>query len=587
MTGCCWALRPLILAGAMALTTGAVLAQPTSAGVVRKTTSERVTATLGQARPTDQPAPTVALDPSLGTVYTFHGNGHPPAGAHAPTASAAPSAGAHGETAPAPSGPVITFHGGRSGPDPTSGMVTPTATGSTLNSTVDPDSAHASSDAVPSGTALSAAGNNAVRLGPRSAPTALPPLPPLPGGQDLVAEPNTQALSRSAPASDPRVADAAHAPTVFKPVVSPSSPDGADDAVEDHWATLMQNEANRLSQESDVPMTVVVVRTRDDAMRRFIAQSIMHQDLTRYTEADSGLSALFSMGSRVNNSTSPTCYLLFRRDKIAALRDQFLVPMSAKVGEKATVAFLVGHEVGHCLDYYERQRTFPTKGFWTSAESRKVGIAPAAAYRLFPNGMTPQAYTYAAAALYGDLAQRQYEERLADVFGVMWAVHCGFPARLFDDVINARKWIPRNDDHSTLPALVGLRTRYDDLQTKDVAHLWALARQVQQDVGVDASVGEGASSEAAHFNGEEKLYGPQASLRTPADPTRGPDATVVGHNRVITRPFGQAYPAPEHPIEPPPTVVGRAKAPVPKVFGAGGSTFDSLKPFGSSTISGM
>lgn len=635
MNGWHRALRPLILGGAMVLTAGASFAQQ-SAGTApaRKVTSEHVTATLGAPRPgtSTAAAPTVEVDPSLGTVLTFHGSAHsspPPedgtggvaaaTGLNTPASSSAlsPSSASFSRSAgtspnaPAASGraagvsatlgqptgnaaspatpasgtegPVWTFHGNRSGRDPVAGpddapgsIVTaaPTASGTP---TASPR---------PGAPTVDLAALRPGLTGPSTAPSGLPPLPPLPGGDTGQA-----ALAGLPGGSLPFGAGAAPSanpvgPGVFGAPAAPVVMTGTSgDPVEDHWAALMQAEANHLTQESNVPMTVVVVRTRDDAIRRFIAQSILHEDTTRYSEADSGLSALFSMGSRVNNSPNPTCYILFRKDKIAALRDQFLAPMSAKVGEEATVAFLIGHETGHCLDYYERQRTFPTKGFWTSDETGRMGIAPPAAHRIFPNGMTPQAYAYAAPALYGDLAQRQYEERIADVFGVMWAVHRGFPVRLFDDVIDSRKWIPPSADHATLPALVGLRGRYNALPGTDVAHLWALARQVQQDAGVNREVGDGASAQAAHFDGADKFYGPVASSRTPVDPTTGDRATVVGHNTVVTRAFGQAYPAPVRPNEPAPTVVGIPQKMAPKVFG--GNSFGQLKAFGSSNPSGM
>lgn len=68
-----------------------------------------------------------------------------------------------------------------------------------------------------------------------------------------------------------------------------------------------------------------------------------------------GLSAFFQAGARVDQQVSDVCYLLYNPKARSHLLDQFIEPHArvAPQGRGSVVpyAFLVAHEVGHCLDF--------------------------------------------------------------------------------------------------------------------------------------------------------------------------------------------------------------------------------------------
>lgn len=310
---------------------------------------------------------------------------------------------------------------------------------------------------------------------------------------------------------------------------SPPAPPSVSHAVpEDARAplfTLFQEELDRL--QKGIPFAkLVLLDTSQPAYRAYAAMGLFKQDETSFTRLESGLSGAAVSDGAIDGQHGPVCYVLYDPEQAGSVYRQFVLPITHVTDERSAAAFLMGHEVGHCLDYLERRDALKKKMVWNTQDLAPIGLIPVAIQRVFGSTLSSAAYLAHGADLYRDNAQRQYEERLADIFGMAWVWRLGGQQAVLDAVVASRSHANPWDAHATVPALLALGQDKEALAlTSSVADVWALARKIQLQVGVDPSLG--VDSKHALNPMSEYLDHP---TEPPAEMKPRPLPQPVGHN---------------------------------------------------------
>lgn len=337
------------------------------------------------------------------------------------------------------------------------------------------------------------------------------PLPPLPGmglNDKLPPLPNMTGVIGILPSSISTNLGDPNGPPVNYQGRSISVPDSSspDDKLENKWANLMQEQANIL-MDSGIPLKIAIIETNNLLLRRFVVQGMLKNDESRLSKTDMGMYPVMSQ-SFINGKITPTCYILFDRKNLSAFNKQILTPFSKKIGDKGTAAYLTGHQVAHCLDQFERSKVIPTKRYWFPNDLAKYGVNPSSIRRIFSsNGVTPEDYFKQQTALFDDLGQRQYEERVADSFGVLWTLSKGYSTNIVDEIIRLRKNQNSESPHDTKVAVLKAVGDYKLSKTTNLSQLWKMSRSVQISVGVNNSLGNAAKNVSVKENSNEELKG--------------------------------------------------------------------------------
>lgn len=269
--------------------------------------------------------------------------------------------------------------------------------------------------------------------------------------------------------------------------------------VDEAWTTVMQDEADAMTL-AGVPMKVVVVNTQNTLMRKFIAQNILKTDKETFDGTDEGLSSVLSLQTKVNSSFIPTCYIMFRKEGLTGLKNNILEPYSNAIGKKATASFLVGHQIAHCMDNLERYKVLPRQNIWFANDASKIGIAAPTMRRLYPYGMNYNQFSHTTMHFYQDIGQRQYQERMADIFGVFMTLYRGYSDKIIDLVIQSHSGASSTSALDTAPALKGIKAKYSAIPKTSVQALWKGARDIQVMVGINSALGDGAPDSVVKDN---------------------------------------------------------------------------------------
>lgn len=253
--------------------------------------------------------------------------------------------------------------------------------------------------------------------------------------------------------------------------------------------TLFQEELARL--QPGIPFAkLVLLNTSEPTYRSYAAAGLLGVGNDAFSHLESGLAAVGVYGGQVNGQPMPVCYVLYQPEEAGHIYRNFVQPIAAVADQRSAAAFLMAHEVGHCLDRFERHDQLGKKMVWAAADLAPLGLEPNAVTRVFGATMASGAYEARTKDLYRDNGQRQYEERVADVFGMAWVWRLGGKETVRDALVQTRSHTDPWDAHATAPALTALDHYKDPLsQTNSVGEVWVLARKVQLQVGVDPSLG--------------------------------------------------------------------------------------------------
>lgn len=257
---------------------------------------------------------------------------------------------------------------------------------------------------------------------------------------------------------------------------------------------------------------VVGLSTSDPHMRNFIANGVLRMNPDIYTRMESGLASLYVANGKLNGQSRRVCYVLSNPHQARHIWRSFV----AKDGEEKNniqwaAKYLVAHEVGHCLDRW--QRSSYTKGQdITQAQLEVLGIPGIAYERTFGAGRTVKAKEYQEqqVVLNRDGALLQYQERVADAFAVLWVMGQKIPNENLKPIWDTRNRVAANGvhhAHATTPALQKAYAFGMNLQAMpDLQSLWDMARKAQIAAGVDPSLGSGSSM--VHADAEHREAAP-------------------------------------------------------------------------------
>lgn len=272
--------------------------------------------------------------------------------------------------------------------------------------------------------------------------------------------------------------------------------------VDKDWTDVMQSEANAF-MDMGLPLRIIIVNSENNLLRKFVAQNILRTTKESFEGVDIGLTSVLSTQSTGDNVNAPTCYIMFKSDDLTTFKNQFLDPLSRIAGKKATASYLIGHQVAHCMDNLERYKVIPKQNVWFANDIAHYGIAAPVMRRIYPYGMTYNQYSHTTMHFYQDIGQRQYQERIADIFGLYLALYRGYDSKIVTAVQALRKGLPVNSSHNTGPAIADIYARYSSIVKNNVQDLWRGARDLQYQKGIDNSLGDGVPASIVYDTSSE------------------------------------------------------------------------------------
>lgn len=316
---------------------------------------------------------------------------------------------------------------------------------------------------------------------PISPPRGLPPIPengvsptnnPPPPPGHLPVPPSTTNTARPVPTQTSQEGDTARAEVSYSLQV---------------LSDMLQAEVDRISNSVGREMAITLLNTDNSQYKQFISSGILKMDEQEFSAHDHSLSALLHEGGRFNYTQTPICYILFDPKRGEQLWNGFIVPLGDVSHLQTGAAFLIAHEVGHCLDGLERGRRLNQRPSWRASDARELGLWPDAVRDSFGEQFSKDAYLQNPRLVSRHLTQQQYQERAADAFASFWIMRLGADDKSLDVLQKIRNRFSPDRPHFTSPVypLVKNNATHANRQER-VDVIWSMARDVQVRVGVDS-----------------------------------------------------------------------------------------------------
>jgi len=347
-------------------------------------------------------------------------------------------------------------------------------------------------------------------------PTSLPPsnLPPLPKNVLLPTEAVTLPPVQE---QTPAQLDVAATPAVYN---------------SGELTKMLQKEVQRFAQAVAPAFTVVLLPTDDPMYKQFVAGGLLKMTAAEYAQHDYGLSGMMIQGGKVNTTTSDVCYVLFDASRGEQLWKTFVVPLNTNNHSQTAAAWLVGHEVGHCLDQRERSQKINTRLSWRAEDAQALGLWPNAVRKAYGTSFAKDAFLAQPWNLLQEPSQQQYGERVADIFATFWTLKLGANPQLVNVVRDIRSKVSPAAAHYTAPVFdaVQQNASFATRQVR-VDVIWDLSRNLQKQLGVTAQADSAAPRIAGANSGTTQPSGPPEIARWIVT-SRGP-VPVDAYGKVI------------------------------------------------------
>lgn len=272
---------------------------------------------------------------------------------------------------------------------------------------------------------------------------------------------------------------------------------------------MLQKEVQRMAQAVAPAFTVVLMPTDDPMYKHFVSNGLLKMTASEYAQHDHGLGGMMVQGGRVNTTTSDVCYVLYDAQRGEQLWKSFIVPLAEGNHPQTGAAWLIGHEVGHCLDQRERSQKINTRLSWRADDAQFLGLWPNAVRKTYGNSFAKDAFITQPGNLLQQPAQQQYGERVADIFATFWTLKLGADPKLINVVRDIRSKVSPSAAHFTAPVFDAVKENasFATRQAR-VDVMWDISRTVQKTVGVTAqadSATPGSSNTAAAPSGPPKV----------------------------------------------------------------------------------
>lgn len=261
-------------------------------------------------------------------------------------------------------------------------------------------------------------------------------------------------------------------------VAGQAPPPGLTPAQHRQFQAGLGAEAERWNLALEGRMTVVLLDTDQPVFQRYVATGLLRIQAQTHTHLDTGLAAVFVGQGLKDGREHPVCYVLVRASRAGSVYRAFAQGAQWPQAPWAGYAFLMGHEVGHCLAHHTRLGLAGQKA--PALTSRAWLVAPA--HWAAPT--TPAQARQQALAAEGRPEQAQVSERLADAMGALWTQRAGVPVDWLASVHAVRSRERPRNAHATAPVLEALARPESQaaMEAADsLAALWALAQQVAMD----------------------------------------------------------------------------------------------------------
>lgn len=306
------------------------------------------------------------------------------------------------------------------------------------------------------------------QIGP---PTSLPPssLPPLPTNITI-------------PKQDPLPL-----PPAQPPVEQTSAPQTMGAYNADELTAMLQKEVQRLAQAVAPSFTVILLPTDDPMYKHFVSNGLLKMTAGEYAQHDHGLGGMMVQGGKVNTTTSDVCYVLYDAQRGEQLWKSFVVPLAEGNHPQTGAAWLIAHEVGHCLDQRERSKKINTRLSWRADEAQSIGLWPNAVRKTYGTTFAKDAFLTQPWNLLKQPSQQQYGERVADIFATFWTLKLGADPKVLNAARDIRSKVSPSAAHYTAPVFDAVKENAS-FATRQVRVdvIWDIARNVQKSVGVSS-----------------------------------------------------------------------------------------------------
>lgn len=352
-------------------------------------------------------------------------------------------------------------------------------------------------------------------VGTQANAQALPPpverapagLPPLPGGTSTppVSLPNTPATGL--PPAPGNVAGQS-LPTVD--LTQTNRPQ----FVLDEFMAGMRAELVRLDQAIGSQLRVVAVEygSADHDRAMGVARQEKIGGLDPFVQREVTPSAILATGqfNGVGGPYSQVCVVVLDPEKASIAWESYVLPpVQAGSHPQTGYAWMAAHAVGHCLDAQSRNNAFRSKLAWRMNEATSLGLWPQAISSAFPSmggTFAKDGFMNASERVYSHPAQRQFSERVADIFATLWIIRLGASPEGLLALSKAR--FENTGDDAGIAAVRRGRMYDRAKQSQRADRLWDMARDVQREIGVDSaliSTSSGLADSSGIPGGEEQV----------------------------------------------------------------------------------
>lgn len=328
---------------------------------------------------------------------------------------------------------------------------------------------------------LGMAGASYAQIAP---PTSLPPssLPPLPTNITI-----------------PQQQDSLPSPPVQTPAEQTSIPQSMEAYNSEQLTAMLQKEVQRLAQAVAPSFTVILLPTDDPMYKHFVSNGLLKMTAGEYAQHDHGLGGMMVQGGKVNTTTSDVCYVLYDSQRGEQLWKSFVVPLAEGNHPQTGAAWLIAHEVGHCLDQRERSKKINARLSWRADEAQSIGLWPNAVRKTYGTTFAKDAFLTQPWNLLKQPSQQQYGERVADIFATFWTLKLGADPKVLNVARDIRSKVSPSAAHYTAPVFDAVKENAS-FATRQVRVdvIWDIARNVQRSVGVSSQADSANPGESSN-----------------------------------------------------------------------------------------
>ena len=313
-------------------------------------------------------------------------------------------------------------------------------------------------------------------------PPSLPPstLPPIPeGGIHL---PTTNIPSPPSYLSKNKKNDNQY--------LSSAQQDISDTFDDNHFLSMLSLEIKRLNAAEMPTFSVKLLKKDDPSYQQVIMmQRTNSRNEFAATRYEYGLTATMVTDGRMNGVDGSVCYIVIDTTQDKILWDKFIVPLQHISNPQSGAAWLMGHEVGHCMDQLERSNGLHSDMGLTIDldKASSLGLFPDAVKKAYGSVFSKDAYNANPEKVYQYASQQQFGERVADAFATLWMMKLGANPETIDVLKNIRAQINHEQSHYTAPIFDLVKKNYNYASRFNrVDLLWDEARKIQQQAGVSS-----------------------------------------------------------------------------------------------------